>query len=658
MTLESNRNVGYENAERRRQQLIAVTDQIATIVDELGLLALADAVAAIATRVRSDAFVVTVLGDFNTGKSTLINALLGADALPRLPVECTAILTEVRWGDQPEALLYRRTGTGAVAAEPEQVKVEQLRDLIVVDVDDPDAQSPYGWAEVHWPIELCRNNVVLVDSPGLNADRLREELTMAYLARTDAVVFVLDARANMKRNEVDFMRSNLDNHDPFFVFNGINHIAENEQELVKRAAAGRLRRVRSEHPTDSANTFWVDALTAVRSRLAGVASGWDESGVADLERRLEAFLTTERHKVKIMVPARTLRLLRKDVARSLAKQTEMLSEGVEELTRRYEDAQVPLERLQHDAASISTELGNRLGDLQDFIQNQVKAQLVDLVGKVPDWAVESVPDSSLSIRPWKTKEQAEAVATEVASLTARQVEAAFAEWVGSTLAPQISARVVSIAADLQQQVTEFEQDLDAIRLDMSGIASSAAGRTEDEESSLARILAGVGGQLLGGPAAGLAGLRFGPREMVKALLPSLAIGLVWLFTPFGFPVLIAGLVAQAIFGSHRSLRGAEKKIKATIGKDMAREMRDRAYENAQLAAKNVGNQLAEFRQAVTQGLDRELLTFRQEVEQVLEAKRSGEQAAEAKRHELVRIGERLDDAMDQLDEIVDDIARI
>jgi len=43
---------------------------------------------------------------------------------------------------------------------------------------------------------------------------------------------------------------------------------------------------------------------------------------------------------------------------------------------------------------------------------------------------------------------------------------------------------------------------------------------------------------------------------------------------------------------------------------------------------------------------------------VLEAKRSGEQAAEAKRHELVRISERLDDAMVQLDEIVDDIARL
>jgi len=143
---EPTRLAGFSEAERRRSQLVEVAERMAGIAGQLGLGALADGITGTADRVRSDAFVVTVLGDFNSGKSTLINALLGADTLPRLPVECTAILTEVQWAEEPQAVVYRRTAEGGVEPEPEPAPVDALRELIVVDVDDPDRQSPYACA--------------------------------------------------------------------------------------------------------------------------------------------------------------------------------------------------------------------------------------------------------------------------------------------------------------------------------------------------------------------------------------------------------------------------------------------------------------------------------------------------------------------------------
>lgn len=127
MTLtEPPRHVAYEDAERRRQQLIGIAEQIVEISNELGLSTLADAINDFVRRVRIDTFLIIVLGDFNTGKSTLINALLGADALPRLPVECTAILTEVHYAEEPLAILHPR-GDEDPAPEPEQVEIDRLR---------------------------------------------------------------------------------------------------------------------------------------------------------------------------------------------------------------------------------------------------------------------------------------------------------------------------------------------------------------------------------------------------------------------------------------------------------------------------------------------------------------------------------------------------
>ncbi|MCE3555582.1 dynamin family protein [Pseudonocardia sp. RS11V-5] len=650
---------GYSAAERRRTQLIEVADRMTGIARDLSLDALADGVERTADRVRSDAFVVTVLGDFNTGKSTLINALLGADTLPRLPIECTALLTEVRWGDEPAALLYPRTADGGVAEDPEPADINRLSELIVVDVDEPEAQSPYARAEVRWPLELCRNNVVLVDSPGLNADPLREELTMEYLTRTDAVVFVLDARANMKRNEVDFMTSQLDSHDPFFILNFINQIQPEEQELVRRSAFVRLQKARPDHPADERRIYWVDALAGIRARKDENVAAWDASGVAKLQRDLELFLTTERHKIKILLPARQLRVLRREVGQSIAKQQAMLTEDLQDLTRRYAEAQVPLQQLEQDAERISRDLANQLGDLEDEVARRIEGKLSQLTVSVPGFAVEAIPDQKLSLKPWKTAEQAEAVAGEIAEITARRVEAEFSEWVRAELQADLTKRMERMAESLNAQVAGFEQDLDALRLDMSGAASDVRSRaSKDDETPLTRTLAAVGGGIIAGPAAGLAGARFGTREMAKALLPGLAIHLVWLFTPFGWGVLAAALVAQAIVGAPVMLKGAERRLKQTVGEEMANELRGRLHKDSREAAARLAKQLDEVRVAVFAGLDAQLATFRQEVETVLAAKRAGEAAASARGSQLTRLAQDLDDAMNQLDDIVDEIAAI
>jgi len=47
--------------------------------------------------------------------------------------------------------------------------------------------NPYEKVEIFWPVELCRNGVEVIDSPGLNEHTTREQITMDYLSIVDAV---------------------------------------------------------------------------------------------------------------------------------------------------------------------------------------------------------------------------------------------------------------------------------------------------------------------------------------------------------------------------------------------------------------------------------------------------------------------------------------
>ena len=78
----------------------------------------AQALGRAAARVRNGRFRVLLLGSFSTGKSTLLNAMLGCRVMPAKVNPCTAVRTEVVWGETPRVDIQHTDGT-EVALEPE-----------------------------------------------------------------------------------------------------------------------------------------------------------------------------------------------------------------------------------------------------------------------------------------------------------------------------------------------------------------------------------------------------------------------------------------------------------------------------------------------------------------------------------------------------------
>lgn len=119
-------------------------------------------------------FLLVTVGEFNAGKSALINALLGARVLKEGVTPTTARVTLVRYGDTEE---------------------EQI-------IND-------GFAIYTYPLPLLQH-LNIVDSPGTNAIiREHEILTNEYVPRSDLVLFVTSADRPMTESERQFLQKIL-----------------------------------------------------------------------------------------------------------------------------------------------------------------------------------------------------------------------------------------------------------------------------------------------------------------------------------------------------------------------------------------------------------------------------------------------------------------
>jgi len=76
-------------------------------------------------RLAGDSFRLAVIGQFNRGKSTLMNALLGGAYLPMGALPMTSVITTVRYGTRPKAMIRRQQAT-----LPVEVPLAQVADYV------------------------------------------------------------------------------------------------------------------------------------------------------------------------------------------------------------------------------------------------------------------------------------------------------------------------------------------------------------------------------------------------------------------------------------------------------------------------------------------------------------------------------------------------
>lgn len=191
-----------EHHKDAKREIIARFQQLAEVAERVGMVTLArDIRATRIPKIESERFHLVVLGEFNHGKSTFVNALLGSEILPTGITPTTASINHVIYAPHPSARVQLLSG------ETKPLDPGQLKEWVTV---AGGRASEVAYVELGYPSELLTNNVVLVDTPGVNdLNEQRAEVTYGYVPRADAVVFLLDAGQALKDSEREFLRSRV-----------------------------------------------------------------------------------------------------------------------------------------------------------------------------------------------------------------------------------------------------------------------------------------------------------------------------------------------------------------------------------------------------------------------------------------------------------------
>jgi small GTP-binding protein len=159
---------------RQQQALVAtetaILERLAAVLDAFPATEEDRDDLAQATRQLSELFLLVIVGEFNSGKSAFVNALIGADVMPEGVTPTTSVINLLRFGE--------------IAAE---------------------TMLPEGVIQRTYPADFLEE-ITVVDTPGTNAIiREHEALTQRFVPRSDMVLFVTSADRPFTESEREFM---------------------------------------------------------------------------------------------------------------------------------------------------------------------------------------------------------------------------------------------------------------------------------------------------------------------------------------------------------------------------------------------------------------------------------------------------------------------
>lgn len=201
-----------------------------------------------AEQLRAGIFKILVMGSYNAGKSTLINALLETTVLPESIRPCTSVLTFVQYGEQEECEIhYKQKQDTEGKVLPEQVDNIGLRQFFetyrYTDQDDKEYKQTgivKRFAEVNYAVikvnnPLLNNGIRMIDSPGLNNNEIDDTLSIETAKNANAILYVCPADSQYNMQSRKYFDENFKGcNNVFFIVNKFDLCRnDNDKTAVK-----------------------------------------------------------------------------------------------------------------------------------------------------------------------------------------------------------------------------------------------------------------------------------------------------------------------------------------------------------------------------------------------------------------------------------------
>jgi len=165
----------------------------------------------ILSRLESTQFEIAFFGRVSSGKSSLLNHILGTPVLPIGATPVTAVPTRLRNGSESAMFVFFEMSS------PQRLDVGRIAEF-VTEEGNPNNTKHVSGVEVFLPSSRLAEGVTLVDTPGVGSlATCGAAQAMAYLPRCDLGVLLVDAASSLNHEDLAILQGLYDAAVPAMV---------------------------------------------------------------------------------------------------------------------------------------------------------------------------------------------------------------------------------------------------------------------------------------------------------------------------------------------------------------------------------------------------------------------------------------------------------
>lgn len=632
----------------RQQRLVEIIGQTSEQVEVLHMENHVQALTRLQQKISSETFKIMVMGNFKNGKSTFINAFLGQEILPAYAVPTTAIINEIKYGDRPRAVLHfmdplpekMYEGIPEPALQhmqkynmehvpPIEMPVDEIEDYVVIPLgmEHKEAlrQSPFEKVELFWPLDLLKDGVEIVDSPGLNENPVRTQVTLEYLNKADAILFVFSALAMGSAGEISYIENTLrqcgfGKESLFCVVNRFDQLSSEREQVRLRKFSDRLLEPYTDH------VYYTSAFKGLQGQQQHDPKLLEESCIPQVETGLTRYLGYERGRSKLAAPARELvGLIRHDLLEgTIPEKRQMLSTDLDVLRQRYEDAQPDIEKLQQKKEVIVSRTQAWIASMEPEVRRTTTRFFTEFPTLIQAWGQEYEPQTTISLL--HTRRDAEQMAEEVSNYLQNQVDNEVRQWLNGPFTQLINDKVNELKEAMEGRLQEFFVSLDQIRLHITG-----SGQLPEEDIAVwKRVVAAGGGILVGDIGVAALGAATGlTSEFAKGI--ALQVGAYVALALLGFlnPVtIVAVMAASVIRGGMKMTEGTVQKVKDQVVASFSEEVENKNVELVDTVTQGAMDNFQKIQDVIAHSMDVEIEEMQKQMEALMQEMEKGKEAIE------------------------------
>lgn len=612
-------------------------------------------------KLRDAKFRFLVIGDFNRGKSSILNVLLGQENL--LPVGATAttaIPTFVKYGEEKKVSVHLKNGNVEELSVEEYKKKYTLNSKEVKDKIKRFFNSvgewlnPLDYADFYCPAELLSNGVEFIDTAGLNHTPEEDQKTFDYIKDSHAIIFVLSAEQQLTDREKSYLTTVIKDRVSI-VFFLINKWEMIDEENGKEEIHGVFVEGLSESlgiKEDEVGRMWDNRIFDIYARNAldklKNQGSLNETGFLEFTEKLNSFLINERLSSELFSSVQTAGDVANSVVGNISDILLVLGDDLKTLEEKIKKVNPHIKLMKKIVKYLASEIKQKKDHCSSLVAESYKSYFLKRSNNFErEFTMPEV--SGLSDRD-KSKYM-----TELGHLLTNYQQEKLKEW------NQLNQfNVIQVQNELRNQLDEEISSYQKEREEIREILNENSKQIQNQgelltsesgfvgETNLTKNNANATGKIIGGLAGGAVGtmaVGIGAATAANALLGThIVIGIIGAgltLTPVGWVLLgVSGVVGGALawWGRNSEVDNFQKGMQQQLKDNLQRTATD---EEQISAIKNHIQSLFIGFEKVNQQLSDDVESLEQSLNNLLESKRQNKTNYETEETRLKSLSENI-----------------